>query len=68
MDHVTQNLVRVALGVCEMNSAGRHFETAIANHIATGSDLGDIGHSRKLFPDILKTCEIWCQINAIGFG
>jgi hypothetical protein len=59
VDHVTQNLVRVALGVCEMNSAGCHFETAVANHIATGSDLGDIGHSRKLFPDLLKASEIW---------
>ena len=50
-----------------MNSAGRHFETAIANHIATESDLGDIGHSRKLFPDILKACEIWLDKEVVKF-
>ena len=50
-----------------MNSAGRHFETAIANHIATGSDLGDIGHSRKLFPDLLKASEIWLDKEVAKF-
>ena len=50
-----------------MNSAGRHFETAVANHIATGSDLGDIGHSRKLFPDLLKASEIWLDKEVAKF-
>lgn len=54
-----KNLVRVALSVVESKCAAVHFETQIAAHIATGSDMGDICHSRKQFNDILRATEIY---------
>ena len=52
--NVSKNLVRVALSVVESKCAAIHFETQVAAHIATGSDMGDIGHCYKQFNDILK--------------
>lgn len=57
--NVMKNLVRVALSVVESKCAATHFETQIAAHISTGSDMGDIGHSRKQFNDILRATEIY---------
>ena len=47
-------------------------ETAIANHIATGSDLGDIGHSRKLLVEgcrkavLVKAPEVYSSGSGDG--
>lgn len=38
--HVMKNIVRVALTVVK----SKHFETQIASHISTGSDMEEIGH------------------------
>ena len=57
--NVMRNLVRVALSVVESKCAATHFKTQIAAHISTGSDMGDIGHSRKQFNDILRATEIY---------
>lgn len=51
--------MRVALSVVESKSAAIHFETQVAAHIATGSDMGDIGHSYKQFNEILKAAEVY---------
>jgi hypothetical protein len=56
---VSKNLVRVALSVVQSKCAGIHFETQVAAHIATGSDMGDIGHSYKQFNNILKAAEVY---------
>ena len=57
--NVSKNLVRVALSVVESKCAAIHFETQVAAHIATGSDMGDIGHSYKQFNEILKAAEVY---------
>lgn len=54
-----KNIVRVALSVVESKCAATHFETQIAAHISTGSDMGEIGHSRKQFNDILRATEVY---------
>lgn len=46
--------MRVALSVVKSKCAAIHYETQIAAHIATGSDMGDMGHSYKQFNEILK--------------
>jgi hypothetical protein len=56
---VAKNLVRVALSVVKSKCAAVHFETQIAAHITTGSDMGDIGHSYKQFNDILMAGEAY---------
>ncbi|CAB4020646.1 Hypothetical predicted protein [Paramuricea clavata] len=56
---VTENLIRIALSVVKSKSAAQQFEHQIAAHIATGSDLGDLGHSRNHFNEILSTINVW---------
>ena len=56
---MTKNLVRVALSIVESKCAAIHFEMQVAAHIATGSDMGDIGHSYKQFNEILKAAEAY---------
>jgi len=56
---VTENLIAIAISVVKSKSAAFHFETMIAAHAFTGSDVGDFGHSRKNFPAILKAANVW---------
>lgn len=58
-DMVTQNLIRIALGVIKSKSAAQHFESQIAAHVSTGSDLGDFGHSRNHFNEIIAAMNVW---------
>ena len=51
--------MRVALSVVKSKCAAIHYETQIAAHIATGSDMGDMGHSYKQFNEILKAAEVY---------
>lgn len=56
---MTKNLVRVALSVVKSKCAAIHFETQVAAHVATGSDMGEIGHSYKQFNEILMAAEVY---------
>ncbi len=56
---VTENIVCVAFNVIEMKTAAQHFERSIACHVATDSDMGDVGHSRKQFNSIMEAAEIY---------
>ena len=56
---VTKNLVRVAISVLKSKSAATHFEMHVAAHLSTGSDMGEIGHGRKQFNEILKAVEAY---------
>ncbi|CAB3987113.1 Hypothetical predicted protein [Paramuricea clavata] len=58
---VTQNLVSIAITVVKAKSAAIHYETMIAAHAFTGSDVGEFGHSRKQFNEILRCAEVWCN-------
>ena len=40
-------------------SAAQQFEHEIAAHIATGSNVGDLGHSRNHFNEILSAINVW---------
>ncbi len=55
---MTENLVRICLSIIEMKVAAQHFENAIACHIATGSDMGDMFHGRKQFNEIMSS-YVW---------
>lgn len=56
---VTENLVRIAFNIIEMKTAAQHFEHSIACHVATGSDMGNMGHGRKQFNFIMQAAEIY---------
>ena len=56
---VTENIVRVAFTIIQMKTAAQHFETSIASHVSTGSDMGDMGHGRKQFNEIMRAAEIF---------
>ena len=56
---VTKNLVRVAISVLKSKSAAMHFEMHVAAHLSTKSDMGEIGHGRKQFNEILKAVEAY---------
>ena len=67
MTTVTENLVRVALNTVLTKCAGQHYETNISCHISTGSDMGNIGHGRKQFLEILHASEIWLYTKAAKY-
>ncbi len=56
---VTKNLIKVAISVLKSKSAAKHFEMHVAAHLSTGSDMGEIGHGRKQFNEILKAIEAY---------
>ena len=56
--NVTENYVRVVFSIIQMKAAAQHFETAVASHIACGSDMGDLGHGRKQFNEIMYSAEV----------
>ena len=58
---VTENLVSIALTVVKAKSAAVHYETMVAAHAFTGSDVGELGHSRKQFNEILRCADVWCN-------
>ena len=58
---VTRNLISIALTVVKAKSAAVHYETMIASHAFTGSDVGEFSHSRKQFSDILQCADAWCN-------
>ena len=58
---VTQNLVSIAMTVVKAKSAAIHYETMVAAHAFTGSDVGELGHSRKQFNEILRCAYVWCN-------
>ena len=64
---VMENLVGIAISTIKSQSAARHFETMIAAHQFTGSDVGDFGHSRKNFPAILKAANVWFNQQTTNF-
>ena len=64
---VTENLVKVALNTVQMKCAAQHYETNISCHISARSDMGNIGHGRKQFVDILRASEIWLDSKVANF-
>ena len=64
---VTSNLVCIALSVVKAKSAATHYETMVAAHSFTGSDVGEIGHGRKQFSAILRAAEVWCDKQVAEF-
>ena len=55
---VVKNQLRAAIGIVKTKSAAIQYEERIAELQAAGADVGDFGHSRKLFPEmILAVCH-----------
>ena len=51
---VVKNQLRTALGIVKSKAAALQYESRIAELQAAGADVGDFGHSRKLFPAMLS--------------
>jgi hypothetical protein len=49
-----KNQLRAAIGVVRSKSAARCYEERIANLHLAGADVGDYGHSRNLFNDMIR--------------
>ena len=64
---VVNNLIRIALSVLKSKSAAQHFESEIAAHVSTGRDLGDLGHSRNHFNEILSAMQVWVDRQSGSF-
>eukprot|EP00112_Aurelia_sp_Birch-Aquarium-sp1_P015932 Seg357.2 transcript_id=Seg357.2/GoldUCD/mRNA.D3Y31 product="hypothetical protein" protein_id=Seg357.2/GoldUCD/D3Y31 len=64
---VTNNIVKIALSVIKSKSAAKSFEQEIAAHISTGSDLGDLGHSRNHFNEIMAAMQVWLDEQTASF-
>ena len=64
---VVNNLIRIALAVLKSKSAAQHFESEIAVHVSTESDLGDLGHSRNHFNEILAAMGVWVDRQYASF-
>ena len=58
---VTENLVSIALTVVKAKTAAVHYETMVAAHAFTGSAVGELGHGRKQFNEILRCADVWCN-------
>ena len=58
---VTENLVSIALTVVKAKSPAVHYETMVAMHAFMGFDVGELGHSRKQFNEILRCADVWCN-------
>ena len=58
---VTENLVAIAMTVVKTKSAALHYETLVASHASTGSDVRELGHGRKQFIALLRAAEVWCD-------
>ncbi len=51
---VVKNQLRTALGIVKSKTAAIHYEERIGELFLAGGDVGDFGHSRKLFPEMLS--------------
>ena len=48
-----RNQLRTAIGVVQTKCAAIHYETKLAELHQAGADIGDFGHSRVLFPQMI---------------
>ena len=53
----TSNIFRAAIADLKLGAATRHFETLVSFLACCSADVGDIGHSRNNFSDILYCLE-----------
>ena len=51
---IAKNQLCAAIGVVKTKSAAIQYEECIAELQAAGADVGDLGHSRKMFPEMIK--------------
>uniref|UniRef100_A0A7M6DPB1 Uncharacterized protein n=2 Tax=Clytia hemisphaerica TaxID=252671 RepID=A0A7M6DPB1_9CNID len=64
---VTKNVVSTALTVCKVKSAGLSFETLLSLVSTCGGDIGNIGHGRNQFPDIIDAAYHYVMKQTIEF-
>ncbi|CAB4004366.1 Hypothetical predicted protein [Paramuricea clavata] len=51
---IVKNQLCAAIGVVKMKSAAIQYKVRIAELQAAGADVGDFGHSRKMFPAMIE--------------
>ena len=64
---VVQNQIQTAIGVVKTKSAGRSYEERIAELYVAGADVGDYGHSRNLFNDMIKVATAFIDKKTQAF-
>ena len=64
---VVKNQLRTALGIVKTKSAALQYESRIAELYAAGADIGDFGHSRKLFPDMIAVACAYIDKKSMEF-
>ena len=64
---VVKNQLRTALGIVKSKAAALQYEDRIAELHAAGADVGDFGHSRKLFPEMLSVAGAYINKKSAEF-
>jgi hypothetical protein len=64
---VIKNQLRTALGIVKSKAAALQYEECIAKLHAAGADVGDFGHSRKLFPEMLSIAGAYMKKRSTEF-
>ena len=64
---VVKNQLRTALGIIKSKAAALQYEERIAELYAAGANIGDFGHSRKLFPDMAAVAVAFIQQKSTVF-
>ncbi len=64
---VVKNQLRAAIGVVKTKSATIQYEARIAELQAAGADVGDFGHSRKMFPAMIEAACAYIDMRTANF-
>ena len=64
---VVKNHLRAAIGVVKTKSAAIQYEARIAELQAAGADVGDFGHSRKMFPAMIEAACAYIDMRTANF-
>lgn len=64
---VVRNQLRTAIGIVQAKAAAVHYENRIAELHQAGADVGDFGHSRILFPQIIAVACCYVDHETQGF-
>ena len=64
---VVKNQLRTALGIVKSKAAVLQYEDRIAEFHPAGADVGDSGHLRKLFPEMLSVAGAYINKKSTEF-
>ncbi len=64
---VVKNQLRTAMGVLKSKEAAFQYEARIAELYAAGAEVGDFGHSRNMFPEMLSVANWFVTKKTVEF-